>query len=353
MGWTDSPRIFSMIMKAVAKVLREQGIRMVIFLDDILILSESREECIRQRDILISLLDRLGLTLSVKKSKLDPTQRIEFLGTIVDSIKMVFEVPQEKLDRYLDYLSKLVRKTESGSALSLNSIRSAIGCLGSVSECIPATRLHMNHLLRTAIAAEKTPKQQLVLPVEAQEELKWWLVNFRSWNGKPINSASPTHFFDTDASHHGWGGVYIGKEGKRVDAHGRFLSRLTSNERELRAIFHATQSFIRQLEWKDCSIRVRTDNQIALSYVNKMGGKLPHLLTITELLHNFCLTRNITISAEYLPGVKNVAADQLSRIETDWSEAKLNTSLFQLIQERWGKMEMDCFASNINCQVET
>jgi hypothetical protein len=351
-GWSEAPRLFTQIMKMVVKTAREAGIRIVIYLDDMLIMSESKEHCIKDRDIVLSILDRLGLTVSIKKSKLDPSQRMEFLGTIIDSIRMVFEVPIEKLRRYQGYVSSLLIKIEKGKPLSLNGIRSIIGCLGSMSECIPAARLHLNHLLRAAIAAERQPSKLLLIPPKAQEELKWWQMNCCSCNGKPIHTPSPHHCFDTDASHHGWGGVYLDKDQKRHEAHGRFQSKLTSNERELRAVLHTTQAFTKQLKWNNCVIRVRTDNIVTMTYVNKMGGKLPHLLALTELLHTFCLKRGIVLTAEYLPGVKNIEADRLSRIENDMSESKLNPHLFNTIQERWGPLQVDCFASSTNHQLK-
>ena len=47
------------------------------------------------------------------------------------------------------------------------------------------------------------------------------------------------------------------------------------NERELLAAEYGLQAFTRKLGWKGKSIRIRTDNTVALSYLNKMGGRVP------------------------------------------------------------------------------
>jgi hypothetical protein len=52
-----------------------------------------------------------------------------------------------------------------------------------------------------------------------------------------------------------------------------------------------------------------------------------------------------------VPGTANVLADRISRIKGDMSSAKLNPNLFKLITERFGKMDIDLFASELNRQV--
>lgn len=72
--------------------LRSQGIRLIIYLDDILVLSQSVEKLQGHLTTVITLLKSLGLTINMDKSVLTPAQRMEFLGLVVDSIslKLVF-----------------------------------------------------------------------------------------------------------------------------------------------------------------------------------------------------------------------------------------------------------------------
>ena len=55
-GLTSAPRVFTKVLKPVVANLRRQGIRIVIYLDDILIIASSRDECIRHLNIAITLL---------------------------------------------------------------------------------------------------------------------------------------------------------------------------------------------------------------------------------------------------------------------------------------------------------
>ena len=118
--------------------------------------------------------------------------------------------------------------------------------------------------------------------------------------------------------------------------------------RELTAVFRGLQSLVNLLSWQDCSVRVRTDNLTTMAYVNRMGGRTPHLSRLAEELQRFSLARRILLTAEYLPGVENVVADHLSRIHADWSESQLNPTLFRAIDERFGPHSLDLMASQTN-----
>ncbi len=68
--------------------LRLQGIRVLNYLDDWLILAHSRELVSRHRDIVLGHIHSLGLRMNAKKSVLLPSQRTVFLGVRLDSVQM-------------------------------------------------------------------------------------------------------------------------------------------------------------------------------------------------------------------------------------------------------------------------
>ena len=76
--------------------LRRWGIRLVIYLDDILILSESKEGLLADINTVIDLLQSLGFLINGEKSIIVPTQKIECLGLIVDSTDPSFSLPDCK-----------------------------------------------------------------------------------------------------------------------------------------------------------------------------------------------------------------------------------------------------------------
>ncbi len=70
------------VAKAALVPLREQGVRILIYLDDWLILAQSQDQLCEHRDLFGALAPQpqLGLRVNWEKSKLSPMQRISFLG---------------------------------------------------------------------------------------------------------------------------------------------------------------------------------------------------------------------------------------------------------------------------------
>jgi hypothetical protein len=56
--------------------MRKQGVRLIIYFDDILILNESREGASADLEMVMRLLQDLGFIINIEKSILDPTQKI-------------------------------------------------------------------------------------------------------------------------------------------------------------------------------------------------------------------------------------------------------------------------------------
>ncbi len=83
-----APRTFTKCMDAALAPLRLQGIRVLNYLDDWIILAHSRELVSRHRDIVLGHIHSLGLRMNAKKSVLLLSQRTVFLGVRLDSVQM-------------------------------------------------------------------------------------------------------------------------------------------------------------------------------------------------------------------------------------------------------------------------
>ena len=97
---------------------------------------------------------------------------------------------------------------------------------------------------------------------------------------------------------------------------------------------------------------LKVDNMTAVYYINRMGGThSKKLMEITSQIWNWSLDRKIFLSAEHLPGIQNVDADQESRRKQDSSEWKLDPLIFQQIMQILGPCQVDLFASRISAQL--
>ncbi len=87
-GVSLSPRVFTKVVEGTLTPLRELSVRILNYLDDWLILAQSREQLGDHRDLVLRHLSQLGLRVNWEKSKLSPVQRISFLGVELDSVSM-------------------------------------------------------------------------------------------------------------------------------------------------------------------------------------------------------------------------------------------------------------------------
>ncbi len=98
-GLSLSPRVFTKVVEGTLAPLREVGVRILNYLDDWLILAQSREQLCDHRDLVLRHLSQLGLRVNWEKSKLSPAQRISFLGVELDSVSMTACLTEEFLQR--------------------------------------------------------------------------------------------------------------------------------------------------------------------------------------------------------------------------------------------------------------
>ena len=123
------------------------------------------------------------------------------------------------------------------------------------------------------------------------------------------------------------------------------------NVLELKAAFFGLRSLC--THDKDVHIQLQLDNTTAVAYLNKMGGTQSRPLNdLAYEIWQWCIERNIWLSAVHIPGKVNVEADKMSRVFHDNNEWKLNTKMFQKIFDQFPNLEIDLFASRINFQLD-
>ena len=95
---SSAPRVFTKLLKPVMALLRQQGIHTIIFLDDMLIIGQSKEELVDQVGEILQFLQLLGFVINQETSVLSLSHTIQFLGFMVDSALMMIFLPQEKVE---------------------------------------------------------------------------------------------------------------------------------------------------------------------------------------------------------------------------------------------------------------
>ena len=68
-----------------------------MYIDNLILLSQSYKESIAHTQLLVDTLHNLSFSIHPDKAQVIPSQLAELLGTQVNSRKMQFQVPQDKI----------------------------------------------------------------------------------------------------------------------------------------------------------------------------------------------------------------------------------------------------------------
>ncbi len=138
MGCSESPRIFSKVVRAVVYRARAMGINVFSYLDDTLTFGLSYGSAKTLSYQFADLLTEVGFLLHKDKSVREPTQRILFLGFIIDSTTMTLEIPHDKFIAIQALVTEALAVVDSQNPTSLRFLAKVVGKLISVC-CSPVT----------------------------------------------------------------------------------------------------------------------------------------------------------------------------------------------------------------------
>ena len=98
-GLSSAPRIFTKLMKPIYSALRSHRLQSIAYIDDSLLYGDTYEECFGNVRTTIKMMTQTWFMIHEKKSALVPTQRITFLGFVLDSRNMFVFLTTEKATR--------------------------------------------------------------------------------------------------------------------------------------------------------------------------------------------------------------------------------------------------------------
>ena len=107
-GLGPAPRLFTKLLKPVVALLRRLGLRLIIYLDVIIVFNQSQEGIVRDRDSTLWLLQHLGFVINWKKSVLHPAQSMENLGCVISSIEIKLFLPPGKMSQLVQGCKDLI-----------------------------------------------------------------------------------------------------------------------------------------------------------------------------------------------------------------------------------------------------
>ena len=104
----NCPSVFTRLMAPISAILHRYGIRILRYLDDWLILAESRTTCIQARDRLLHLCEELGLQVNHGKSSLVPSQDMTYLGMQILSVWFIAKPTETRVVNLLNIIEEFL-----------------------------------------------------------------------------------------------------------------------------------------------------------------------------------------------------------------------------------------------------
>jgi len=350
-GLKSAPRIFTKIMKPPMATLREQGHTVSSYIDDIYIQADTNQECADSIVATKELFAGLGFEIHPGKSATEGSTKTKVLGFVIDSQTMTVRLAPEKALA----LKQLCADAYSKSAITIREMASVIGKIVAAFPGSQYGQLHYRTLEKQKVMALKRNKGKwdslMSITPSMKPQLKWWIDNIES-QFAIINRNTPDIVLETDASMSGWGArCGTTSTGGRFSPHEQRQA-LNINALELLAVKLALMAFKNELAAKH--VLIRSDNTTAVAYINNKGGmKSTQCDRIAHEIWAWAIENEMWLTATYLPGTQNVQADRESRVHNDRTEWALTSHAFAKICAKFGRPEIDLFASRLNHKVDT
>ena len=346
-GLSSAPRVFTKTMRPVIAWLRQLGCRIITYIDDNLIMASTEEQARCLAETAVALLEALGFVINRPKSILQPCQELQFLGFVINSKKMTIRVPPEKLSKIQTRAKEVLKAT----SITGREIASLVGTASSMALGIPPAPLFYRALQQAKNAVIHDPlglDAQILIDQPLREELQWWVEQAHQWNCRSLSPPEKSLWIQTDASKMGWGACC--QEERTGGMWSIEETEFHINYLELLAAFLAIQTFVKHET--NLTIYLQLDSVTAQSYINKKGGtRSPSLSQLAKQVWSWCMEREISLIADHIPGKENTIADSESRVFKDRWDWKLNPELFRIIQQKFGPLEKDLFATRLSTQL--
>ena len=345
-GISTACYIFTKVLRPLTKRWRGNGIKSVLYIDDGIGAKAGKYCAYVAGQEMFHDLSSAGFHINLSKSNFEPTQRGQWLGTIIDTQNMTFYVPPEKLEN----LKKDIRILLDKGHATAKHLSRITGILSSMHLAIgPLVRLFTRSMYKQ-IASSQSWYTENILSEEVTHDLNFWSHNLAHVNGFSFkHRPTTTTMLFTDASQYGYGGFTVKKLEKLICT-GKFTpheSEKSSTFRELLAVKLVLQSYSHILANEE--VQINTDNFNA-SRILLIGSSKPFLQQLAMDIFYHCMINNIKLTPEWIPRGQNRCADFYSKFkDTDsWS---IDHKTFSFINSRFGPFTVDRFADDRNKQL--
>lgn len=219
-GWNHAPRLFTTLMHPVVqemrspgsgaqrlsssrlpkKARRRRGARMLVYMDDFLLMAKTKKETAQLRDKFAELAEQLGLDLQREKCVWEPTRRLVHLGLVVDSEKGLFQVDEAKAAKCRALAKDLLcDATRNQRKVVKRQLAQLVGLAQFFDLAVKGARFHLREL-HDAIGSLQGWSGRVALSHQARRDLRYWCQLKAGETGMPIWRPVETATLHTDSS---------------------------------------------------------------------------------------------------------------------------------------------------------
>ena len=348
-GLVTAPSIFTSLTKPILFLCHHKGLRIAIYLDDILVLVCSKWAGKRACFFLCSLLVHLGLHINFSKSDLCLSQSFTFLGLCWDTVCMLVSLPLDKLAEIQQLALALLRTQHV-------TVHKVMSFLGKANFCTSghSQLRHLCHVIQSdMLSVYHSPTQLFSCVHFSPSSLRQleWLAKLQQ-SPVPLQFLLPDVVIATDATPTHWA-FYFQGSGLPLSVSGTWsgsLSRAHIALQELQAVAVMLCKMAFHLAGKVVALHL--DNSTAKAYLCNQGGTVsPFLSRLACWILSLTDKHGITLLPAYIPTHLNVEADFLSQ---DWllPEWHLLPQVAQAALCLWCLPEVDLLESSHSTQCQ-
>lgn len=188
------------VAQFIQRGLAWKGIEIIMYIDDALIIAPHDQDPHALLSEVMHVIRSLGLPLAYEKIQ-SPMHRCRFLSIIIDIKRRQIEIPQEKIQSFLES----IRHINKRDYMSKARLQSLIGSINHLAKAVQGARLFMNRFLDSL---RGMVSDRICVDQKLMRDIDWFKQFLPLFNGKAIiNDGQPVLSIKADSCLIGGGGT--------------------------------------------------------------------------------------------------------------------------------------------------